>query len=475
MTKIPTLTEVEYELCRKSYEEYCAYTHKKMYTRSKFTHYITNMVQEFIETKTNNAYDILCLSVPPQHGKSMNITETLPSWLMGKYPTFRIIMASYNEKFASKFLRRNRAKINEFGTKIFKLVIAKDSAEEIENTLGGSIISKGLLGGISGNPGEIVIVDDPIKNRQDADSPTIRETLQEEWINSIKSRLQPGAKVIVIQTRWHQQDLIGYLMETESNVTYINLPIECMSSTDVMGRVYGELLCPEIGRTREWWDNYKISFETEKGSRASRSLYYGNPSNDEGGLFQRHWFKYYADNPKFAYAVISLDATFKGKEDSDFVSIEVWTKLGQDYHLRYKLKKRMGFVETLNEMAKTIRMYGMYNAILVEDKANGSAIIEVLRKRFRSVIAIEPYGSKLSRASAVSPIIEAGNVYIREEHSSLVDEAVDFPNSDHDDEVDCMTQALNYMKNIIAVLPEPKEEGYHSYNDDINAILDYQG
>jgi len=172
---------------------------------------------------------------------------------------------------------------------------------------------------------------------------------------------------------------------------------------------------------------------------------------------------------------ISLDATFKGNDDSDFVAIQVWSKLGQDYHLWWKLNERMGFWQTLDEMVKVIRMFGMYNVILIEDKANGSAIIESLRKKFRSVVEIEPYGSKISRANAISPIAEAGNVHIKPTHSSLTEQAVDFPNSDHDDEVDCMTQALNYMKNIVAELPKPKEPDYHSYDDEINAVLDYQG
>jgi predicted phage terminase large subunit-like protein len=481
---IPTLKQVEHELCRRSYEEYAAYTHKTMYVRSKFTHFITNKVQDFIEKKTDNAYDILAISVPSQQGKSMNITETLPSWLMGKYPRARIIMASYNETFASKFLRRNRAKINEYGSEIFGLKITKDSSEEIENSENGSIISKGLLGGITGNPGEFVIIDDPIKNRQDADSPTIRETLHEEWMNSVKSRLGVGAKVIVIQTRWHQQDLIGYLLENEEHIEYVKLPIECLTDTDEMGRVYGELLVPEIGRDRKWWDSFKKSFANTEGTRALNSIYYCNPSNEEGGIFKRAWFEdnlYTTDPtktrykllPRIMHTVISVDATFKDTKKSDFVAIQVWGKSGQGNYLLSKVKRRMGFTETIKVIQEIIGQYPEYNAILVEDKANGSAIVEVLSRTYRSVIPVEPYGSKEARASAVSPMLEAGNVHILDIHGSLIEEAVDFPNSEHDDEVDCMTQALNRLRNVFADIPVAKDEYDIDYDDELNDILSF--
>jgi len=170
-----------------------------------------------------------------------------------------------------------------------------------------------------------------------------------------------------------------------------------------------------MGRNREWWDSFKLGYQNEFGQRSVLALYYGRPSNESGGIFQRDWFvnNYYTDKPKFAYMCISLDATFKGNDDSDFVAIQVWSKLGQDYHLWWKLNERMGFWQTLDEMVKVIRMFGMYNVILIEDKANGSAIIESLRKKFRSVVEIEPYGSKISRANAISPIAEAGNVHIK--------------------------------------------------------------
>jgi predicted phage terminase large subunit-like protein len=481
---IPTYDQVAQELGRRSYEEYVEYVHKNNFIRSKFSSFITNTIQEFIETPTERSYEILCLSVPSQHGKSMTVTETLPSWLIGRYPKARIIIASYNEYFAGKFLRRNRSKIREFGVPMFKFDITKDSAEEIEFTSGGSIMSKGLMGGITGNPAEFFIIDDPIKNRQEAESPTIRETLHEEWLSSVKTRLAPHAKIIVIQTRWHKQDLIGYILETEKNVRYISLPVECLQESDEMGRVYGEMLVAEIGRDRAWWDDFKISYQTAKGSRALNSIYYCNPTNDEGGIFQRAWFKLYTfdknANKKrydafapdvFRHIVIGVDATFKDTKKSDFVAIQVWAKTNNKNYLLHKVKERMTFTKTLEKLTGIIDNYPNYNAILVEDKANGSAIIDVLSRRYRAVIAVEPYGSKEARASAIAPMLEAGDVYILDTHGSLIEEAVEFPNSENDDEVDAMSMCLNRLREVVANDPKPKLE--MDYDDELEAVMSY--
>lgn len=469
---LPSKEEILLELSKRKFEYYVSYTNPN-YIHGKFTRYLCKIVQEFIETDTGNAYDILLLSVAPQHGKSETITRTLPSWLLGKFPEEQSMLIAYESTFAEEFLEHNRHKVRD--NNIFNINITRSVAERITTDKGGAIRAMGFKSGITGRTAKYVIIDDPIKNQEQADSKGIRDKIWKEFNSSVRSRLKPGAKIIIIMTRWHQQDLAGMVAENEPNVTIINFPIECETETDVMGRVRGEMLFPEMGRTREWWDSFKQGYQNEFGQRSVLALYYGRPSNESGGIFKRDKFQKYTGHPKFAYMAISLDATFKANENSDFVAIQVWVKLGQNYYLLYKLKERLGFADTLKEMMRIARMYGLYNVILVEDKANGSAIIEMLRKSFRSVVSIEPYGSKISRANAVAPIVEAGNVFIKEEHSSLVEQAVDFPNSDHDDEVDCMTQALNYMKNIVAELPKPKDTDVRSYDDEINAVLDYQG
>ena len=472
MTQIPTLKDVQMEKCRRSYEYYVKYVHEPQYIESKFTKFITNEIQTFIETPTNRAYEILCLSVPPQHGKSMNITETLPSWLIGKFPQSRIIIASYNDTFAWKLLRRNSAKIEEFGQHIFDIKLTKDSQDTIE-LKNGSIIARGLGSGITGEPGKYVVIDDPIKNREEARSITSREKLWSGWLSNIKSRLAPGAKIIVIQTRWHKEDLIGIMMQNEPNARYINLPVECIKDRDEMGRVYGEMLCPEIGRDREWWESFKLSYMNEEGSEAVNSLYYGNPTSTEGNILKREWFKFYVDLPRLMHITISVDATFKSSANSDFVAIQVWGKSNNSYYLLHRVKERLSFTETVKRIQGVIHQYPNYDEIIIEDKANGSAIIDTLNKKYNCVLPIVPKESKEARASAIAPLLEAGQVYVRSRDYPLIDESVDFPNSDHDDEVDCMSQSLNRMRNVNAEIPKPSDPDEIDYDDEIESILSY--
>lgn len=474
------LNEVNYALCRKDYGFYVDYVHKGRYVHGKFTRFLCKAVQEFIETETGNAYDILLLSVPPQHSKSMTITETLPSWVMGKYPTWRIIEASYNSDFAKRFTKRNAEKIDQFGKQIFGIQIGSTSTAdefELSNKI-GKFISRGIMGGITGEPAELVIIDDPVKNREEADSPNQREKIFDEWMNSIKSRFQVGTKIIVIMTRWHEQDLYGKLLETEKNVTRLNFPIECETETDVLGRKRGDLLFPEqpVGKDRKWWDDFKRSYITANGSRALYSLYYGRPSAQEGGLFKRDWIvnNLYDELPSYAYKFISVDATFKDSKKSDFVSIQVWIKTGVHYYLVDRKKRIMGFVDTVKEIEELISKHGDYNALFIEDKANGSAIIDVLKRKYRSVIPVQTDGGKEARANAVSPMAEAGLIHLRRLHDGdMVEELCSFPNSDHDDDVDAMTQGINKTKDIVAQMPEKKK--FRDYTDEANDVLGFTG
>lgn len=482
--QIPTTEEVLQELARRNFGDYVEYIHEGRYIHGKFTRYLTKQVQDFIEAKTGNAYDILILSVPPQHGKSTTITESLPSWYLGKNPTHRVIEISYNDDFASMFTRRNHEKIERAGQTLFGITIGSpDTATEFELSNGiGSFISRGINSGITGKPAELMIIDDPVKNRADADSETMRAKLYDEWLNSYKSRLANGAKVILIMTRWHKQDLAGMLMQTERNVTVLNFPVECLTESDALGRRFGDTLFPEspVSKDKAWWADFKQSYITTQGSRALNSLYYGNPTNDEGGIFRRQWFmqNLYQGVPDVGYTVISVDATFKDGKNSDFVAIQVWGKMGSDCYLLHRVKRIMGFVDTIEEIGRVIGLYPDYNAIYIEDKANGSAIIDVLRRKYRAVIPVQPEGGKEARASAIAPMAEAGNVHLRGTDGDMIDECCDFPNSDHDDQVDAMSQALNKLRNII-VVPNVKrvydEDDPLEYEDQLGSVLGYTG
>lgn len=476
MNKLLDYDKIMQELSKIDYGEYVEYVHNDNYKHGKFTRYLCNVVQEFIETPTERAYEILILSTPPQHSKSMTITETLPSWYLGNNPKHRVIEASYNDDFAKKFIRKNREKIEQYGKDIFDIEMGTPNTSNefvLSNTIGG-MQSRGIKSGITGNPAELVIIDDPVKNAQEAYSETSRDSTYQEWESSIKSRLAAGAKIILIMTRWHKDDLAGRIIANETNVKVLNFPVECIVDEDELGRKRGDPLFPELGKDKTWLEDFKKSYQTKEGSKSWNSLFMGKPTSEQGEIIKREWFRYYTTLPKMYFTAITVDATFKDTPDADRVSIQVWGKVNNRYYLLHRNTKIMGFVTTLKAITDVIKLYPNYNAIYVEDKANGSAIIDVLGRKFNGVVPIQPEGGKIARVHAVQPMFEAGNIYIhKDQDREFEDELVEFPYGEYDDDVDACSQLLNKTKNYVAEAPTVPDIDDVDIYDQINDLISY--
>ena len=440
------------EMARRWYADYLPLVHGKNWKQTRMARYLATEVQNFIEDETGNAYDILVIQTPPQHGKSMTLTESLPSWVMGRFPEWRIILGSYNDESAERFARRNKEKVVAFGKTLFGLEMGKISRAtefELDGHL-GRLISRGIMSGVTGNPANLMIIDDPIKNRSESDSPTYRRKLWDEWQNSFKTRLAAHAKVIVIATPWHEDDMMANLLKTEDNIRLIRLPVEA-EENDPLGRQIGEALCPELGKDDKWLEQFKTSYQAsaEGGQRAWSALYQCNPRVEGGNLVRREWWRYYTENelPYLGTEVISVDAAFKDADNNDYVAITVWGKSNNDYYLRYCLNRHLDFVGTLDAIRQVRSLYPNARTVLVEDKANGSAIINVLQKEMFCV-PVNPKGGKVARVNAVSAAIESGHVYIPASApwiGEYLDQWTAFPAGAHDDMVDSSSQALSYL------------------------------
>ena len=447
------------ELARRHFSDYLAYTNGSMWKRTRFSEYLAGEIQSFVEADTGNAYDILVIEAPPQHGKSMTVTESAPSFFLGRHPEWRIILASYNDDSAERFARRNKEKVRDYGEVLFDIRIAGvNRVTEFEvrrngppfRGVEGRLISRGMLAGITGNPANLMLIDDPIKNRSEADSAAKRQQVWNEWQNSLKSRLAAGAKVIVIMTPWHEDDLAARLLATEKNIRLIRLPVEAEEG-DPLGRLPGEPLVPEIGKDSLWLKQFRESYISDPtgGQRAWSALYQCSPRVEEGNLVRRNWWKYY--DPKavtaFGTELISVDAAFKGNEANDYVAISVWGKLDNDYYCRYCLNRHMDFPQTVKTIQLVRELYPRAMTVLIEDKANGSAVILTLQREMFCV-PVNPKGGKEARVNAVSPAIESGHVFLPEGEpwvADFVDQFSAFPAGSHDDMVDSATQALSYM------------------------------
>lgn len=457
------LKQIEYRLAAKNYSDYVQLVHDGYWKKSRFGTFLCDKIQEFVERPTSAPYEIMVLNVPPQHGKSVTVTATLPSWYLGKNQRSKVIEISYNTDYARQFGRQNRDKIKEFGQQVFGIEVASRPSGELEFELtnhAGGMISRGVDAGITGRGCNLMIIDDPIKNRQEADSKTKRDRIWSEWADSYRSRLAPGAKVILIMTRWHEDDLAGRMIEMEEDVEILNLPCEA-ETDDIMGRAVGDSLHPEIGKGNRWLKKFKQNIIATKGTRTWEALYQGHPTVEEGNLIKREWWQYYDAVPADCLMIMSVDATFKDSDRSDFVAIQIWGKFGAEYFLVDRVKARMDFVSTVNRIKYLRYAYPRLAGILIEEKANGAAIINVLRKDIPGIIPVDPAGGKMARVSAVSGAIEAGNVFLPRDKpwvDEFIEEFAAFPNAAHDDEVDCCSQALNRLIYTYTKVEAPTDE-----------------
>ena len=468
--------ELRVRKARNDYFSFVQYTTPN-YKESNFHKFLCKTIQDFMDKEEDPdiSFDILCLSVPPQLGKSTTVTEALPAWTLMHNPSANIILAGYNEDFCTRFGRRNLEKIRDYSSKLFpkcELADAPCSNLEFETTAKGRCVSRGIYSGITGNPANLIIVDDPIRNASDAGSDTMLANLWDEYLASIRTRLAPHAKLVVIQTRWVENDLIGMLLQEEKNVTYINIPCECDDpKTDPLHRKLGDSICPELGRGNSWLKDFKRVYMTDNGSMFWNALYQGHPTAQGGNIIKKEWWHFYDAVPEgISYKIISVDATFKDGDDNDFVAIQKWGKLNKKCYLLDNIKKHLSFVDTL-EAIRTMR-----NAdpdilfIIIEDKANGSALINVLSSEFEGVIPVKPEGGKISRVNAISPIIERGDVYLPKfagYTDDYIKEFSQFPNGAHDDQVDATSQALSRMIFVDADVINPKSVTYTHWEDDM--------
>jgi len=446
---IATRADFEREWARRHYLRYCEYVHHGAWIPGRHHRLICEKLDAVIRGEEKRL--IICM--PPRHGKSMAVTETFPSYYLGRFPDKRVMEVSYNDTFAQKFGRKNREKIEEFGARLWDIGLSQinhsASNWDLDRRRGG-MISVGFGGAATGEGADLLIIDDPVKNRQEADSKTMRDRIWDEYTATFSTRTHPGAAVIVIMTRWHEDDLVGRLLNPEycdvEDWTILRLPAIAEDAEDLLGRTEGEALWPEHGYDEEWMRKQK----GKVGSYSFAGLYQQRPAPAEGGILKRSWFQFYEVLPEAGMQVQSWDCTFKDGDNHDFVAGHVWQRTGPNYYLVDRVHDHMGISDTMRSIRTLTAKHPRARAKLVEDKANGTAVIELLRKEISGLIPIDPQGGKVVRAQAVAPYAEAGNIYLPHPRIApwihdFLEECAAFPNAAHDDDVDAMTQAINWM------------------------------
>lgn len=247
-------TEARYELARRYYADYVQLVHAGRWKRARHLDLVCRELENIMSGTTKR----LMIFMPPRHGKSMTVTETFPSFFLGKHPEKRVIEISYSGELAQQFGKSNRDKVEEYGPSLFGHTTSRVQATKtnwnIDNGTGG-MISVGIGGSITGYGADLLIIDDPIKNRAEAESLSYRNKLWDEYQSTVSTRLHAGGAVIIILTRWHEDDLAARLLNPEygkvEDWKIISLTAICEDPvTDPLHRSIGEALWPAVVTTK---------------------------------------------------------------------------------------------------------------------------------------------------------------------------------------------------------------------------------
>lgn len=384
----------------------------------------------------------LMMFLPPRHGKSMLASEFFPAWYLGRNPNHQIIHVTYGQELADGFGRKVR---NQIADPVFSQIFdnvqpAKDSlaAHRFHTTDGGVYHAVGVGGPITGRGSDLLLIDDPIRGREDADSETYRRKMR-DWYQAVAyTRLMPGGAIVLIQTRWHQDDLAGWLLSehAEENWEVISLPAVNES---------GKALWPEAFPI-ETLNKIKSAI----GSRDWNALYQQNPIPDDGGLVKIKWFGRYDTLPEsFDRIVHSWDTAQKPKQINDPSVGMVFGIRGSQYFLIDVFRDRCEYPELKRAVVDLANGAYCPNAILIEDKVSGISLVQELRRiGMPPVIAIKPDKDKIMRMNRVTPMIESGRVFLPYRARWLPEfesEISAFPLGKNDDQCDALSQFLAWQ------------------------------
>lgn len=422
----------------------------------------------------------LMIFVGPRRGKSEIVSRRLPAYAFGKNPDLEIMASSYAAELAQAMSRDTQRIIddpkymevfpevrlsgkNVVTSSQHNYVRTADKFEIVGHK--GKYNCAGVNGPLTGKGADLFIVDDPIKGPEDAQS-ALQKQKAYEWFQSVAStRLSPDGKIIIVLTRWADDDLAGRLLADAENdpesyqwevvsIPEMYNPDHKYLHPNDPREVDGEVLWParfsqekmeklKKSTPRKWWD----------------SLFQQEPTSGGGTIINGAWFKYYKELPNIEYTVISWDCAFKDADDSDYVAGTVWGISGVNKYLLWVIRKRLSFVETLKQMIFLNNRFPNARYTIVEDKANGPAIISTLKNKIKGLVPYSPTESKESRTHSISPQVEAGNVWLPDMYyepnrtacpwmldddllDKFIKEVQGFPYAKHDDMLDSMVQML---------------------------------
>lgn len=395
--------------------------------------------------------------LPPRHGKSELVSRYLPAWFLGKYPTKHVILTSHTDELASDFSGTARDLLAERGAADFDVALDRSTSAKHHWKLraGGSMRAAGVGGPITGSGADLFIIDDPIKNAEQATSGTYRERLWEWWQSTASTRLEPGGRVVLMNTRWHEEDLAGRLLKEQPDRWRVisMAAIAGDDGADLLGRLPGQPLWPQ-----RWSLTALEEIRKDKTAYWWLAMYQQRPGlYGENSWPEEYFTDIWADEwpTHFDSGTIAIDpALGKDKKKGDYTAIvfvgRANRRLYADSHL-----DRMPPPALVD---RAIDMYVRYHPDAIGCESNGFQ--ELLAPMFRaktdamgmlqfSVDPIENTGDKATRIERLTPLLSRGQLKLRAgsaHNRLLLSQLRSHPNADHDDGPDALEMATRLWK-----------------------------
>lgn len=457
------------ELSRRNLLDFLIFDGNGRYKNARHIQFLTDKAQQFVEDVKNGKSPRLFISMPPRHSKSETMTKKFPAWIIGNNPDYEIIIASYSMDLARDFGKIARDTYREHsknGTGIFNNIIDRDKSAGDNWGISehrGAVVSTGVGGSATGKGAHIAIIDDPFKNREDANSRLQRNKVWAWYQSTIRTRLAPGGGIIIIQTRWHEDDLVGRIikeMENGTGETFESIVLPAIAEeNDILGRKVGEPL---------WEERYGIdelkNIKKAIGSREFSALYQQKPQIEDGGLFKRQYFKYFdvkndfiiADNKviniKDCFYFQTIDTAMSIHKNNDFTAIATWICDREwNLYLIDLMLERLEVPDQWNVIKQYRNKYKLqFQAI--ESKSSGIGIMQQAKREGMPLKELKADTDKMTRALNISVMFENGKVFLNKNLEKLLeleDQLLKFPNAAYDDAVDVCSYAGIVVNDLI--------------------------
>jgi len=441
---------VHAQSCQMDLIEFCKHMQPD-YKVGKHHRILANLLMQIAEGDK----DRVCVNIPPRHGKSQLVSIMFPAWFIGKYPNKKVLMVSHTTDLAVDFGRKVRNLIDtDLYREVFPTVsLAADSksAGRWNTNVGGEYFACGVGSALAGRGADLLLVDDP-HNEQDIINGNFEvfEKAYEWFTYGARTRLMPGGRVAIIQTRWHMDDLTGRVTKD-------------MSQSDNADQ-YEIVEFPAIfnensSKEKALWPEF-FDLDALYRTKASMPLFQWNaqyqqdPTAEEASVVKREWWKIWKpeDAPKCEYVIMSLDAAAETHNRADFTALTTWgvffNEESSEYHiiLLNSIKERLEFPD-LKELAHREYQEWQPDAFIVEKKSAGTQLYQEMRRMGLPVQEYTPHrgsGDKLARLNSVADIVRSGLVWVPETRwaEEVVEEIAGFPFMSHDDLVDSTVMAL---------------------------------